>query len=320
MDVHALLPGQSLLGSPLTFAVLCASATWFVCLALRPARSSREVRHRLHGYLEQADVVEDADMRKPFAARVLVPLVLRILRLLGRLAPRRSVQATRRILLQAGEPGGLTVLDFYGLRILLTVGVCGGWLWVMGNRLPLTNLVLGAVVAAVVGFFLPILWVRGRADRRKREIMRALPNALDMLTIGVEAGLACESAMTRVVERWDNALSQEFRRALVEMRVGASRNEALQRLADRSDVPDLRSFVAVLVQSTQLGASIAKVLHVQAAQIREKRRLRAEELARKAGTKMMFPLVFLIFPCMFIVILGPALPVIMGTLTNLGGG
>ena len=306
MDVHALLPAQSLLGSPLVFAVLCASATWFTWLAFRPARPGRAVRHRLDGYLGQADVVEDTDMRKPFVARVVTPLVLRILRLLGRLAPRGSVEATRRMLVQAGEPGGLTVLDFYGLRLLVTVSVGGGWLWVMSKRLPLMNALLGALVAAGVGFFLPAIWLRGRAGRRKREIIRALPNALDMLTIGVEAGLAFESAMLQVIERWDNALSREFRRAMVEMRVGASRNEALQRISERADVPDLRSFVAVLVQSSQLGVSIAKVLHVQAAQIRQKRRLRAEELGRKAGIKMMFPLVFLIFPCMFIVILGPA--------------
>jgi len=230
------------------------------------------------------------------------------------------MEVTRRMLVQAGQPGGLTVLDFYGLRLLASLGVCGWWLWAMMGRLSAAKFLLGGGIAAGLGFLLPTLWLRGRVRRRKREIVRALPNALDMMTIGVEAGLAFESAMLRVTERWHNALTWELRRTVAEMRVGTPRDEALKRLASRTDVPDLRTFVAVLVQSTQLGVSIADVLHVQAAQIRQKRRLRAEELARQASVKMLFPLVFLIFPAMFVVILGPALPTIMRTLRGAVGG
>jgi len=319
MDLH-LLSSDGFVGPQLVFAVLCSLATYLVWLAFRPAQPARAIRHRLDGYLAEPDVVEEADMRRPFVARAILPLILRVLRLLGRLAPRRSMEATRKVLEQAGGASHLSVLDFYGLRLLATICLCGGWLWLASKRLPFTNILVGGLVAAGIGFLLPLFWMRSRAQQRKREIMRALPNALDMLTIGVEAGLAFESAMLRVVERWDNALSQEFRRALMEMRVGTTRNEALQHVSERTDVPDLHTFVAVLVQSTQLGVSIAKVLHVQAAQIREKRRLRAEEMGRKAGIKMMFPLVFLVFPSMFIVILGPALPRLMETFGSLGGG
>jgi tight adherence protein C len=126
----------------------------------------------------------------------------------------------------------------------------------------------------------------------------------------VEAGLAFESALMRVSEKWHNPLTDEFRRTVGEMRVGTSREVALLRLAERCDVADLNTFVAILVQSSQLGVSISQVLHQQAAEMRLKRRQRAEELARQAGIKIMIPLGFLIFPALFVVILGPAVPTI----------
>jgi len=318
MDVQALLAVNGLPASPLAFAALAGLAVLFAWQAFRPAQPARQVRSRLDDYVEQGDTIEDADMDKPFMARAVMPLVYRLLRTVGRLAPTKSLESTRKLLLQAGQPGGLMVLDFYGLRLLAMVLVAGATMWITSKQMPFSKALLYTAIGGGIGFFLPLLWVRNTVSGRKREIMRSLPNALDMLTIGVEAGLAFESALLRVVERWDNALSQEFRRAIVEMRVGTPREEALERLAERADVPDLCTFVAVLVQSTQLGVSIADVLHIQAAQIREKRRLRAEELARQAGIKIMFPLVFFIFPSMFVVLLGPALPTMMETFANLG--
>ncbi len=141
-----------------------------------------------------------------------------------------------------------------------------------------------------------------------------------MLTISVEAGLAFESAMLRVAERWDNALTRELRRTVLEMRVGTPRDQALRRLTMRADVPELRTFVAVLIQSAQLGVSIADVLHSQAALIREKRRQRIEQLAHEASIKMLFPLVFLVFPALFVFILGPSIPRILQALGAASGG
>jgi tight adherence protein C len=133
-----------------------------------------------------------------------------------------------------------------------------------------------------------------------------LPDVLDLLTVSVEAGLGFDAAVAKVVEKWDNPLTREFSRVLSEIRVGKLRREALRDMADRVEVPELKSFVAAIVQADQLGSSIGRILHVQAAQMRMKRRQRAEELARQAGIKMMLPLVFLILPALFIVILGPA--------------
>ena len=315
MDLAHLIESGGFLWSPLAFAGLIGLATVLVWLALAP--KTREVQERLDGYGDRRDVIQDEDMGKPFGARVLLPLLRRVLRVLGRLAPKGSVEKTREMLVQAGEPGGLTVLDFMGLRLLSLVLVGGGYFWLVGQALPAGMMLRNTVIFAGVGYMLPRFWLRRRVRQRQHEIIRAFPDALDMLTIGVEAGLAFESALLTVGERWDNALTREFRRAVAEMRVGTARDVALWRMAERTGVEELRSFVAVLVQSSQLGVSIAQVLHSQAAQERVRRRQRAEELARQAGGKIVFPLVFLILPAMFVVILGPAVPDMISMLNTM---
>lgn len=316
---ETLLTGNSLLWSPLTVAALVAVAALFVWFALAPAAPRKDVSDRLDGYLEGGGVIEDDELRRPFLSRVAAPGFRGLLRLLGRLTPQRNVEVTQRDLLQAGDPFGLTVLDFFGLRVLSVVILAGGYFFLLGGGQPGAMVLRNTAIAAAVGLFLPRFWLKARIRRRKHDVTRALPDALDMLTIGVEAGLAFESAMLRVGDRWDNALTHEFRRAVAEMRVGTSREEALRRMVERTGVPDLATFVAVLIQSTELGVSIAEVLHSQAAQMRTKRRQRAEELARQAGIKMTFPLVFLIFPAMFAVILGPAVPRMLEFMQNMGG-
>ena len=308
MDIGRLIQTGHFLWSPLTFAVLIGLAMALVWLALAPARPRRAVRERLAGYLDRADVIEEEDMGRPFGARVLLPLLRRILRILGRLATKRNVEATRQMLVQAGQPGGLTVLDFLGVRLLFVVLMGGGYFLLLGKSVSFSMALRNALMVGALGYFLPLFWLRRRVRRRQHEILRALPDALDMLTIGVEAGLAFESALLRVGEKWDNALTREFRRAVAEMRVGTARDVALQRMADRAGERDLSTFVAVLIQSSQLGVSIAQVLHTQAAQMRVKRRQRAEELARQAGIKMIFPLALFVFPSMLVVILGPSIP------------
>jgi tight adherence protein C len=276
------------------------------------------VQQRLDGYVEREDAVDDAEMQRSFGGRVIAPALRRLLRGLGRLEPQRSLAEVQMTLMRAGAPGGLTALDFVGLRLLAAALLGGGALLLAGRNVSLSTALLYAVLLAALGYLLPGFWLRSRMRARQHAITRALPDALDMLTIGVEAGLAFESALVRVGEKWDNALTREFRRAVGEMRVGTSREVALQRMAGRCGVPDLDTFVAVLVQSSQLGVSIAQVLHTQADEMRVKRRQRAEELARQASIKMVFPLVFLIFPAMFVVILGPAVPRIMDALQMMG--
>jgi tight adherence protein C len=170
----------------------------------------------------------------------------------------------------------------------------------------ITRQLLFGVVMGLLGFFLPSIWLGRRIKGRQDEIIKTLPDALDLLTISVEAGLPFDGAMQRVAEKWDNELSRGFQRLLTEMQVGKSRRDALRDMADRMGVPDVTSFVAALVQADQLGISIAKVLRIQAEQMRIKRRQRAEEKAQQAPIKMLLPMTFLIFPTILIIILGPA--------------
>ncbi|MCC7352517.1 MAG: type II secretion system F family protein [Anaerolineae bacterium] len=320
VDITNLLVNGGLFSSPFAFGAMIGFATILIWLAFMPSFPAQMIRRRLDGYLERVDVIEDAEMRKPFAGRVVLPLFRRFLRLLGSLAPKRNAEATQKMLLQAGNPGGLTMLDFFGLRLLSVLLLGGGYYFLFGENVPVATAARNTLIMGGIGFFVPLYWLRNRVNQRKYEIRRALPDALDMLTIGVEAGLAFESAMVKVGEKWNNALTREFRRAVAEMRVGTPRDVALQRMAERSGVQEVSTFVAVLLQSSQLGVSIAQVLHAQAAQVRMKRRQRAEELAQQASVKMVFPLILFIFPAMFVVALGPALPTAITFLNRLNGG
>ena len=260
MDMGSLFESTNALWSPLTVAVLAGFSMLFLWLALTPARPMRSVRSRLDAYLNRTDVVEDSEMRRPFANRVVEPIFRRLLHILGMLAPKRNVEMTQQMLVMAGEPGRLAALDFFGLRLLIAVLIGVGYFLLFGASQSITVVLRNGLIFAALGFFLPTLWLRRRMHHRQHDIQRELPDALDMLTIGVEAGLAFESALLKVGERWDNPLTQEFRRAVAEMRVGTPRDLALKRMAERSGVQELSTFVAVLVQSNRLGVSIADVL------------------------------------------------------------
>jgi len=171
---------------------------------------------------------------------------------------------------------------------------------------------LATLVAGGLGFYLlPTLWLSSRIGKRQTEIVKALPDALDLLTISVEAGLGFDAAMSKVAEKWENELSLAFSRVIQEIQMGKLRREALRDMADRMEVTDVSSFVAAIIQADQLGVSIAKVLRIQSEQMRIRRRQRAEEKAHQAPVKMLFPMAFLIFPALFIVLLGPAVLVVM---------
>jgi tight adherence protein C len=170
---------------------------------------------------------------------------------------------------------------------------------------------LGAALGGIAaGYFFPQLALKQTIDTRKANITKSLPDALDLLTICVEAGLGFDSAMSKITEKWDDELSNEFGRVLQEIRLGKVRREALRAMAERVDVADVTSFTASIIQADQLGVSIAKVLRIQSDQMRIKRRQRAEEKAHQAPIKMIFPMVFLTFPSIYIVLLGPAILIV----------
>ncbi len=262
--------------------------------------------------------LEDVELSRPFGERVIKPTISKLLGFLGRLAPQRNIQEIQRKLEIAGRPYGWTVVDVLGLRLLSAL-MCGTLflgLSLLGH-LSLMVRVLVTAATAILGFYLPLVWLNARIGRRKHQILRALPDGLDMLNICVGAGLGFDAALSRVGERWQTALAEEFNRVVAEMRLGKSRREALLDLATRTDVLEVENFVATIVQADQLGVSIAKVLRTQAEQMRILRRQRAEEMARQATIKLLFPLVFLIFPAVLAVLLGPAIPQILNTLGGL---
>jgi len=319
MEIGTLIAQSGALWSPLTFSILVSLAALMAWMAFAPAAPRRDVIGRLDDYLDRGDIIIEEDLRQPFFKRAVWPGVRSFLRFLARLLPNRNLEATRQKLQQAGNPGGLSALDFYGVRVLAVLMLTGFMLLATSRNQPLVNVLRNAVLGLVLGYLLPVYWLRTRVRSRKSQILRALPDALDMLTIGVEAGLAFESAMVRVGEKWDNALTREFKRAVAEMRVGMSREDALTRMSERCGVQELSTFVAVLVQSSQLGVSIAQVLHAQAQEMRLKRRQRAEELARQAGIKMIIPLALFILPALFVVILGPVVPRLQYLFSTLSG-
>jgi tight adherence protein C len=206
---------------------------------------------------------------------------------------------------------------FVGLRVVLALVLGLLITAVTLQTMPLTQALMYSAIGFVLGYMLPVMWLGRRITARKKAITRALPDALDLLCISVEAGLAFDLALQRVTDKWDDELSREFRKVLSDMRLGRTRREALKDLAVRTGVEDIQTFTAAIIQADQLGVSMSKILRLQSDQMRVKRRQRAEELAQQAPIKMLFPMVFLIFPALFVVILGPAVPRLMSSFGGL---
>jgi tight adherence protein C len=265
----------------------------------------------------QGFTLEEIELAEPFSQRVIKPMLRTIANLFTRLAPQRNIENIQHKLDLAGNPYGWSPAEFTGLRLISMLISGGLFLGLMlATHAAWRNLVLVTAVAGALGYFLPTIWLTLRIRNRQAKILRALPDALDLLTISVEAGLGFDAALSRVTEKWTNELTEAFARVLVEIQMGKLRREALRSMAERAEVPELTSFVAAIIQADQLGVSLARVLRIQSEQMRIRRRQRAEELAHQAPIKMMFPLVFLVFPALLVILLGPAIPQLM---TALGG-
>jgi len=283
-------------------------------------RMTETPQQRLDRLTARLRPLEEADLESPFLDRVITPWLRRQVQAAGRLAPARNIEKLQGNLTKAGYPHGLTVLDFLGIKLLAAmVSGAGALNTLSSGKTAFLGAVLMTAAVSVIGFLLPDFWLGSRVRRRQKEISRKLPDALDMLTICVDAGAGLDSAMLKISQKWQNAIASEFGKVIAEIGIGLSRREALQNMYSRTDVPDVGSFVAVLVQADQFGLSIANVLHGQAEQMRSRRWQRAEEEARKVPIKMLFPLIFLIFPSLFAVTIGPAIPVLLRTFGELAG-
>lgn len=271
------------------------------------------VEDRLRVYGGRPRTLEEIELSQPFTDRAVMPLIRGMSRLLTRFGPQRNVEAVRHKLDLAGNPNDWTVADFLGVRGLSAILVCALTVFLaLALHSDPVIVLLFFGVGGTLGFYLPVLWLGQKIRSRQKAIQKELPDALDLLTISVEAGLGFDAAMAKVAEKWDNEISRAFARAIAEVRVGKLRREALRDMSNRIEVADMSTFIAAVIQADQLGVSIAKVLRIQSEQMRIKRRQRAEELANQAPVKMLIPMAFLIFPAIFIVLMGPAVLVFIG--------
>ena len=252
-------------------------------------------------------------LAKSFSERVLKPGFQSMLTKLGSMSANSNRERLRMELLMAGNPGNLTTTAFTGLKWVagLGIGLLAASYGKMVFSLPIAQVLLLGIGGVFLGTYYPAYWLRGRIKKRNEAIKKALPDALDMLTIVVDAGMGFDQALIKLRERWKNELTLEFERVVNEMRMGVRKMDALHNMAERSDVLELRSFIAVMIQTDRLGISISNVLHVQSQQMRVRRRQEAEESAHKAPIKMLIPIMFFILPALFAIILGPAVPAIM---------
>ena len=247
--------------------------------------------------------------RRSIVQRVVVPTLRSAGRPLMRVTPAGMISSTRDRLQAAGEPMGLGPVEFLGVRAGL-----GLIFAIMGLAIVISltgdtgGASLGILAGLLLGFAIPGLVLDAIGRRRKAAIRRALSASLDMLALSAEAGLSFDGAIGQVAHRWHNPLSDELRRLLVEFQMGRERRDALRELAQRTGVAELSRFANAVIQADSLGVPLSRVLHEQSTEIRVRRRQRAEEQAQKAPVKMLFPMVFLIFPALFVVVLGPAVP------------
>jgi tight adherence protein C len=287
----------------------------FLGLARTPQTNTAAMvqqRLQVYGGGEQRPLtMEELELQRPFTERFLRPAIVRLGTIMSRSTPQKARQDLQNRLDLAGRPGNLTPEDFAAVRlvaaaVMAAIGLGLGFL--LQNTV---YLVLALVVGAILGYYLPTLWLKQKVDARRLEIQKGLPDAMDLLVIAVDAGLGFDAALARVTDKYKNALSDEFAKVLREVNLGRPRLEAMDEMGRSSGVEDLHNFIQAVIQSEQFGTGIGKILRIQADEMRRKRRQRAQEKAAQATLKMLLPMVGCIFPTLWIVLLGPAVLILM---------
>ncbi len=286
----------------LAIAAIGGAVFFFAELATTPMRNRRNLVHRAANY-GRLRTVTGRELPR-FRERALDPFVAKAARLVLRVNPRLSLEAVSEKLMAAGmrRTSPTTIIGAKGL-----LGVGGVLLGVaLGSAMAPKYVFLTALALGALGALAPGVYLNGRVKRRQLAVSAELPDALDLLSVSVEAGLGFDGAVQKLTEHMDGPLIEEFELALGGIRIGEGRSEALKKMADRSSSQEMASFVRAIIQADQLGISLGRILKVQAGDTRLKRQLLAEEKAMKAPIKMLFPTVIFIFPAMFLVVLGPA--------------
>jgi tight adherence protein C len=305
--------------------VILIGAIILVIVGIRSPQGSDPLEDRLVEYAARGETatLEEIELSQPFSQRIVVPIAKKLGEFVMRFTPQNAITSMSKKVELAGNPGNVDPALFFALRFL---GIPFGAVFIVldylappGSFLDGKGLLLG-LPAAILGFYLPDLLLQSRIDRRQKEVRNAMPDGLDLLTICVEAGLGFDAAMSKLYEKWDNELGRAFGRVVREIQLGKLRREALRDMADRLGVSEMSSFVAAVIQSEQLGVSMAQVLRIQADQMRIRRRQIAEEQAHKAPIKMLIPMAIFIFPALCIVLMAPAFLILIESgLGPLGG-
>ena len=296
----------------LLIAVLAAGAVLLITYGVAARPSEDAVQARLSQLVVAPRSVEELELQQPFYERIVRPTIQRLARA-GRRQEGGMIARIDAKLEKAGYPGGLRGADWVGVKLMSLIAfvVIFFLLVFVLTGSPILGLFFG-IAGAAFGYIAPEFWLGRKMRARSYQMILQLPDALDLLTISVEAGLGFDAALSKVVEKMEGPLIDEYRQALAEVRMGRSRRDALRDVATRADAQPVSNFIGAIVQAEQLGVPIAKVLQIQSNQLRVERRQRAEEAAAKAPVKMLFPMVGCIFPTIFIVILGPAIIKVMG--------
>ncbi|HVU12669.1 MAG TPA: type II secretion system F family protein [Phototrophicaceae bacterium] len=287
-----------------------------VYVGMKEDRGRDPLQERLAEYddKELPQSLEEIELSLSFRDRVLLPLMKRLAQVTTKFTPQKQLEDARHQLELAGM--NMDPASFFAMRIIITVafGLGAFFVFFIGSKsISPANGLLYTFGATALGYYFPSLWLKSKITRRQDNIWKALPDALDLLVICVEAGLGFDMAMGKVYEKWENDLAIAFGRVLREIQLGKLRRDSLRDMANRMDVPDVTAFVAAIIQADQLGVSMSKILRVQSDQMRVKRRQRAQEKAHQAPVKMMLPMVFLIFPSLWIVLLGPSVIILLNS-------
>jgi tight adherence protein C len=305
---------MALVATLVLVSLVAAVGTLLVVQSLQPARPSTAdiVDLRLDAYEGSLPpTLDEIELQRPAFERLVLPLLDRVAAVLANSTAEKQIQETQRRLNLAGRPGSLSAVDFVALRYVVAIlaGALGLGLGLLLGKPPIAVLMLAG--GAVFGLVFPGLWLSRRVRARQEEIRTGLPDAIDLLIVSVEAGLTFEAALAKVAEKYANALGEEFARVLQETRLGRGYMEALNDLGQRCEVDELQNFVQAVTQSQQLGGGIARILRVQAEEMRQKRLQRAQEKGAQASIKMLLPMIGCIFPTIWIVLLGPALLIVI---------
>lgn len=305
-----------------TMIIAALGISYFVYLGvstvITPAANIKDrIRQIEEIYSEHSALVID-ERRKPFSQRVIKPVTSKISKEIYKRTPKGRSKEIERKLEVAGHPYGLSLSGWIFISSIITWGLPVVFIaLIIFTPYPDVTKIIYSIIFFGSCFIFPSFILNHKIRERKFILSRQLPDVLDLMTVSVESGLSFDSAMSKVAEKGSNELSKEFAKVVSEIQMGISRRQALKNMVERCDTDDIRIFLSSIIQAEQLGVSIGKVLRVQSSQVRTKRRQRAEELAMKAPIKMIIPIVFFIFPSMFVVILGPAIIQIKNTIMGL---